>query len=123
MAYIDYDYYLNNFGGNLIPFDEFDFIADAATLIIDGIVSKEITEASERVKRATAYQADTIFVQGGVNAINGLPSGRNGISETLGDYSVSVGAGSGANFKTYGGIPVSQLSVTLLRQEGLMQRC
>ena len=122
MAYIDYNYYIGAFGGSLIPCAEFEYLAAASSDILDALVTSEITSVSDNVKRAAAYEAEMLYIQGGLEALGGLAMSGGGVSERVGDYSVS-GTGKSGSLKSMGGIPVSPLSVALLRQDGLTRRC
>ena len=59
-----------------------------------------------------------------MDALAGLATVTSGIDEKLGDY--SIGTPYVANEKrcySIGGIPVSGLTIAILRREGLMSRC
>lgn len=122
MAYIDKEYYKEIFKGKEIPDDVFGRIAEIASDVIDDVVNKPIdstVKESAEVKKATAYQAELLYEQGGVNVVTGLVSAFSGGSESLGGYSVSGGNG---NYPTKNGIPVSPLAIAQLRKAGLMSR-
>lgn len=121
--YIDEAYYINNFRGTPIPSSEFDSLARAASDLIDSIVSKPIENITENVKKATAYEVEMLFAQGGADAISGFAS-AGAASERLGDYSIGGEAKATADSKIamYNGIPVSSIAVSFLRRDGLMSR-
>ena len=59
-----------------------------------------------------------------VHAIAGLAAVTSGIDEKLGDY--SIGTPYVSNQKrcfSIGGVPVSGMTVAILKKEGLMSRC
>lgn len=122
-AYIDYEYYVSDFGGSVIPESEFDYIASAASRLIDVLCTVPITETTEEIKLAAAYEAETLFAQGGIDALCGMATVTSGIDERLGDY--SIGTPYVSNEKrcySVGGIPVSGLTLAILKKEGLMGR-
>lgn len=132
MAYIDYVYYTDTFGGTKIKETEFKRLAEMASDIIDGVAIREFVfddlpdEAQALVKKAVAYEVETLDSQGGVDAIVGL-SAQSINSEALGDYHVSGGstaqnAVNVGQIPSMDGIPISPLVVTLLRKAGLMNR-
>lgn len=127
MAYIDRSYYTDVFVGKPIPEADFPRLAQAASDIVDAIVYIPISDVTDRVKRATAYQLEMLYEQGGLDAVTGFAEGSAGY-EMLGDYSVTAegksggSSGSGASALSLNGIPVSRLAVSLLRAEGLMRR-
>lgn len=124
MKYICYEYYVLKFRGSLVPEDEFGYLADAAENVIDLLVTTPITKVTENVKRAVAYEIETLFSQGGTDALTGLATITSGIDERLGDY--SLGTPYVSNEKriySIGGVPVAGLTLALLKKEGLMGRC
>lgn len=127
MAYIDREYYTETFKGKDIPDNEFDRLADIASDVINSICTitiDEETAVSEEVKKATAYETELLFLQGGIEAIVGKTESTSINSESLGDYSVSYNTGNETQplVKTKDGIPVSSLSISLLKSKGLMCR-
>ncbi|MBQ7125115.1 MAG: hypothetical protein IJO00_01995, partial [Clostridia bacterium] len=99
-------------------------LAAAASTIIDLLVSSPITVVTEDIKRATAYEAELLFAQGGIDAISGLASVTSGIDEKLGDY--FIGTPYVSNEKrcySIGGVPVSGLTLFILKKGGYMSRC
>jgi len=132
MAYIDFNYYANEFGGTTIMDDEFVRLATIASDTIDSIASMPFdinclpAESAALVQKATAYQIETLFMQGGVDAIVGMAA-QSADSESLADYSISKGAtvaasSSKVTLPTIGGIPVSQMAISLMRRAGLTSR-
>lgn len=127
MAYIDREYYIKTFKGKDIPDNEFERLADIASDVINSICTIEIDEetaVSEEVKKATAYETELLFLQGGIDTIVGKAESTSISSESLGDYSVSYNTGNETQplIKTKDGIPVSSLSTSLLKSKGLMCR-
>lgn len=126
MAYIDQIYYDEVFKGTPIPADVFDRLAEIASDVVYGICiitpeEKDLIDAT--FKKAVAYQVELLYAQGGVDAISGFSSAsRSGGSEHLGDYSVSDGSASKLSVNTFNGIPVSTMTVMLLKRLGLMTR-
>lgn len=122
--YICYDYYISSFRGSTVPEEEFDAMVQAASDIVDLLVSSPIKNINENIRRAVAYEADTLYVQGGADALSGFASVTSGIDEKLGDY--SIGTPYVSNEKriySIGGVPVSGMTLAILRKEGLMSRC
>ncbi len=126
MAYIDAAYYNEMFHGAKIPDEDFDRLATAASDIIDSLVVRRIVEVTDGVKNAVAYQVEMLYQQGGLESITGNASGAFE-SESLGDYSVSTGTrnteSASKSTVMLNGIPVSTITISLLRREGLMGRC
>lgn len=124
MRYLSYEEYVAGFHGSAVPEEEFAYLANAASAIVDLLVSRPIAHVNDRIRLATAYQVELLFAQGGIDALAGLATVTSGIDEKLGDY--SIGTPYVANEKrcySIGGIPVSGLTVSILRREGLMSRC
>lgn len=127
MAYIDEGYYKGIFKGTEIPEGEFPRLAEIASDVIDSIVTIEIDEdtaKTDNVKKATAYEVEMIYQQGGVDAVIGFASGLAIGSESLGGYSISTTENNGSQviMRTKDGIPVSSLTISLLKKAGLMCR-
>ncbi|MBQ7779272.1 MAG: hypothetical protein IJ404_02155 [Clostridia bacterium] len=124
MKYISYDYYISQYGGSMIPEEEFSYIASAASTVVDLLVSSPISIITEKIRLAVAYEAETLFAQGGIDALSGLAAVTSGIDEKLGDY--SIGTPYVSNQKrcfSIGGVPVAGMTVAILKKEGLMSRC
>ena len=126
MAYIDETYYNQTFKGKSIPHEEFDRIADIASDAVYDICrvkpSGNTLQKSD-FKRAVCYEAEMIYEQGGVDAILGFSAASVGSGgERLGDYSVSAPSAGSGIITARGGIPVSTLTISLLRKIGLMCR-
>ena len=81
MPYVDYNFYITNYGGAEMPPLKFNGIANRASMYIDTITFKRINpnEVCEEVKMATCAVIDVIckFEEVGIKT-----------SEKIGDYSV-----------------------------------
>ena len=125
MKYIDSDFYAS-FKGQEIPDPEFDRLAEAASEAIYAtcIIKPDDTMiANDDFKKAVCYETELLYEQGGLDAIMGLSvSAVAGSSESLGDYSVSSGNAGKGVATLFGGVPVSPLSLAILRRLGLMSR-
>ena len=124
MKYISYDYYISGFGGSAIPEEEVGYVASAASTVVDMLVSQPISVITDKIRLAVAYEAETLHAQGGVDAVSGLAAVTSGIDEKLGDY--SIGTPYVSNQKrcfSIGGVPVSGMTVAILKSAGLMSRC
>ena len=124
MRYISYDYYISGFGGSAIPEEEFGYVAAAASTVVDLLVSQPISVITDKIRLAVAYEAETLYAQGGVDAVSGLAAVTSGIDEKLGDY--SIGTPYVSNQKrcfSIGGVPVSGMTFAILKSAGLTSRC
>lgn len=125
MAYIDATYYMELFGSESIG-NEFQRLVDIASDIIDGLCTVKPSEADlndNRFKKAVAYEVELLEAQGGVDAILGFSeASQAGGSESLGDYSVSANPAAQQVITAQGGLPVSPMTISLLRQLGLRSR-
>lgn len=85
MAYVDYNYYKNSFGGTAVPEENFLNLSVQASAFIDYItfnrLKGESVQISDEVKMATCAVMDEIKK---INDNGGIKS-----SESIGDYSVS----------------------------------
>ena len=126
MAYLTREFYENTFHGTTVPENEFDRLALTASDVIDALVARPITDDVDKdtLAKATAYQLEYIFQQGGIEAVTGSAAGQRVTTEKLDDYSVSQQLTSAAeqNQLSINGIPVSPLAVAILRRLGLMSR-
>lgn len=125
MAYADKEDYFRLLHRTIVPDDDFFALANAASDIIDSIVTVEIDEEtakSEEVKKATVYQIEMLYLNGGVSALVGQADCTFAGSESLGGYSVSGGNTSASKVLTKDGIPISSLTISQLRKAGLMSR-
>lgn len=129
MAYVTADEYSNTFHGSAIPSEMFDRIEGDAEDIIDGIVQLPVTDedkATDRFKRAVCYQAELIYRCGGMEAIIDRANQGRVTNERLDDYSVSHDQNPGDsqmdNLPTLNGVPVSPMTVSILRNMGYLKR-
>ena len=127
MAYIDYAYYTDVYGGKNVPSDEFDRLAEIASMAIDAAAYCDIDTDAEYindVKRATAYEVDTIYAYGGESVAYG-ESSANIVSEGLDEYSYSLGSNADSEkggVAFWNGIPISPIVLSLLSKAGLRNR-
>lgn len=131
MAYIDEAYYTGKFKGTaLADPSSFDRLAEIASDLIDGMVNIPVntldpdSDSYAKVQRACAFLVETIDANGGIDAITGVSASVGaGGSETLGDYSISAGAGesSRTGAATWFG-DARNIVLLLLRAAGLMSR-
>lgn len=130
MAYIDEAYYTETFHGTSLPEGLFERLADIASDVIDAVVHKPVPltdgKAPDDVKKATAYEVECLYAQGGIDAIVGFATGITAQTETLGNYSVGRGTmavqGSSVSIPSIEGLPVSRMTIAMLSQAGLMSR-
>lgn len=126
MAYLTKDYYEDTFHGVSIPDSQFDRLALAASDVIDALVTRPITDDVDKdtLAKATAYQLEYIYQQGGIEAITGSAAGQHVTTEKLDDYSITeqFTASAEQNQLSVNGIPVSPLALSILRKLGLMSR-
>lgn len=124
-AYIDLEYY-SRFSGSNIARSEFSRLADIASDVIYGICRVKPSEynvVSDEFKKAVAYEVELLYEQGGVDAILGMSEAAlEGSSESLGDYSITSANGAQRVITTPEGIPISPMSIMLLRRMGLMSK-
>lgn len=92
--YIDYDYYVNTFVGELIPDDKFEKYAMlASSKIRNRIFNKDITGFEIEVKNATCFVAEILYNQSlNKEKLGDILSGKEKIitSEKIGDYSRNI---------------------------------
>jgi hypothetical protein len=119
MIYVDYDYYINDFGGKAITQDDFTPLARLASDLVDSIVTVPINQSDvpDDVKRAVCYQIELLDTNGGYGAAITASGGAE--TERLGDYSISYSATTSVRWN-YNGIPLSQMLISLLRGLGLL---
>ncbi len=124
MKYITYEEYVSGFNGSSVPESEFDYLAGAASDIIDVLVTHPIKEVTETIRLAAAYEVEVLYAQGGIDALGGLAAVTSGITEKIGDYSISTPYVSNEKrCYSIGGIPVSGMTLAILRKGGYLSRC
>ena len=127
MAYIDETYYTGTFKGTAIASSEFDKLADIASDLVDSIVlidvdTDDMSEAQiGYLKKATAYETELLYLQGGIDAITGMAA-DNFSSAQVGGISVAKADQAMKSFPTVNGLPISALTVWNLKKAGLMRR-
>jgi hypothetical protein len=127
MEYIDQTYFAT-YTTTVISAGEFAVLAERASDVIDMLTMQKIIayggieefdEATQAaIKKATAAEVETLFNQGGINAVVGNADSRAS-SFTVGKFSIS---GGGAGMATINGIPVSPLINGYLLMTGLLYR-
>lgn len=121
MAYITAEYYRDVYHGDA-PEDELPALIERAGDIIDGMMFRtpDINALPERqaelLRRAVAAEVEYLDNSGGVGAAN-----SGGLAQaTLGKFSYSKSGSSGE--RSYNGLNVCAISVSLLEQAGLLGR-
>lgn len=112
-----------------MPEITFNRLVEIASDIIDGVVyvpvnTLEVTSISySKVQRACCYIIESLYINGGVDAIHGFSASSQG-GESLGDYSYSskVDSQSQGSAARYGDIRVPALAMPLLNAAGLIPR-
>lgn len=130
MGFIDKRYYIDTFNGTAIPDSELCRLIDIASTVVESLITVDFfgisTTAFEAIKKATAYEVECLYKQGGLNATAGFADGFFAGSESLGSYSVSSGSSSSSSksekIPMLNGVPVSPLAKQILLNHGLMVR-
>ena len=126
MTYVTKEYYVNTFKGKTISEDEFERLAARASDVIDALVTVPIDDTvdTDLLAKATAYQLEYIKAQGGIEAVTGYADSQMAVSEKLDEYSIQEERTDKAvqNQPSIGGIPISPLTISILRRMGLMSR-
>ncbi|MDD3212778.1 MAG: hypothetical protein PHY64_03855 [Eubacteriales bacterium] len=123
MACVTADYYTNTFHGHAIPADAFERIEADAEEMINGIVQLPVTEedgATDQFKRAVCYQIETLYAAGGMDGINNR--GTEGIVTSVSNDGYSESRKVDPNAVTFGGMPVSAMTLNLLQGMGYLKR-
>jgi hypothetical protein len=124
MAYIDKAFF-TGYTTTVIDDAEFTVLANRASDIIDILTMQRIggdagfalllVATQEAIKKATAAEVETLYLQGGIEALTG---GNDIVSGSIGKFSyASKGSG-----QTVNGMPVSPLISGYLLMTGLMHR-
>lgn len=119
MAYVTLEYYTDTFGGSFTDTRVTERLLDASSDIVDGLVTHPITAVTTRVQRAVCYETELLLSQGGLDAISGLAIVTAGLSRSETTEKVSSNR---EPLPTFGGIPVSPITISLLRSDGLLVR-
>ena len=127
MAYLTKQYYVETFHGQTVPDDQFDRLADMASDVIDAVVLVPIDAEKhdmDKIAKATAYEMEYLYQEGGLDAITGKATSGMVQSEKLDEYSISESQSDTTKQQTLtvNGIPISALAVAILRSLGLMCR-
>lgn len=126
MAYVTREYYMDTFHGESISDGEFERLASCASDVIDALVTVPIDDTidADQLAKATAYQLEYINAQGGIEAVTGYADSQMAVTEKLDEYSIQEERTDKAvqNQPGIGGIPISPLTISILRRMGLMSR-
>lgn len=125
MAYIDYTYYADEYHGSEVSSNEFDSIAEIASIVIDSLIYCHTPVDEDRsyydvVRKATCYEVDMIAANGGIKAVQGF-STECITSESVGDYSCSKQIDLSHRL-TLNDIPISPVVLSMLSNAGLRNR-
>lgn len=127
MAYINKEYYKDVFKGTNIPETEFDRLAEIASDITYDVCNTKPDKydcKDEYFLKAVAYEVEFLHEQGGIDAVVGFSDADTSYSsEHLGNYSYTGNNKDKNGVKFINGVPVSSMSIMLLRRLGLMCRC
>lgn len=116
---MDYGYYVNVFGGSIIPEGDFRRISEEAEAILTGLIyprePDRLSTAEKRLfQRAVCYEAE--YISFGVRGGDGVKA------ERVGDYAVEYHAPSDKKSVSVGGGEISPAAVSLLFHAGLLLR-
>jgi len=119
----DYDFYINLFGGNIIPADEFERLAAAAYEILSLAAVLALPEDSIVCRRAICYEAELLYKKGGINAFYNIDVAEIK-DESLGGYSVNYKQDDILSNKMMliCGLPLSPVAYSYLQKLGLTGR-
>ena len=128
MSYIDLAYFQTYAPYSEVTSDEFSALAERASDVIDVLTFCRIPESGglpvfpvrvqEAVKKATAAQVETLYLYGGVSAVQGAAADPG--SATIGKFSYTRNRASEFSGGTVNGIPLSPLVTGYLGWTGLM---
>lgn len=132
MVYIDKAFYDGLFPGNDLTDAEFTSFQAIAADIIDAVTMYRAStpalfdalpaETQTRIKRAVAYQLNTIDAQGGMSVVQGYGGDSSKNSESIGKYAYSGSSASNVSQSVWNGIPLSPLLNSILFPTGLLNR-
>ena len=129
MAIITQELYKElGFDSDIVDFEKLSRAAEIVIFETCNVKPDSTIEQMREYKEAICYEIELLCEQGGTDAINGFSEYAQGLkSESLGSYSVSGGGGNASSdgvkvIETIAGIPVSSISIMLLRKIGLMNR-
>lgn len=90
IPYVDYDYYANDFEGNLIPKNSFNKTVKEASRKINYFTSNKIVNVNSDVKDATCSIAELLYNQEQLKTkLFSSDNASQKVSETVGPWSVS----------------------------------
>lgn len=90
IPYVDYDYYVNDFEGNLIPKNSFNKTVKEASRKINYFTSNKIVNVNSDVKDATCSIAELLYNQEQLKTkLFSSDNASQKVSETVGPWSVS----------------------------------
>lgn len=117
------------FNSNIKDFEKLSRLSEI--IVEDTCVVKpdDVIKNTKEYKEAVCNEIEFLNEQGGADAVLGFSEYSQGLkSESLGSYSISAPASADSLSKaggveTVNGIPISSISIMLLRKLGLMTRC
>lgn len=117
MAYADYNYYVNDFRGNSIPQDKFDYLAERSSDFMDAITfdrlkNSDYSEYKDKVKKCCCALTEVI------SDYEKTRNNSEKASETIGSYSVTYKSVSDADYK----MNLKNTACQYLIHTGLMYR-
>lgn len=120
MAYIDKDYYTEDYHGEPVSESEFAKLEAAASVIVDAVTFGRAAKVSDEkslsaVKTATAAEVEYLAFQGGSSSLNGKGDNLK-TAEDIGNYGYTQSADGTFSL---GGIPISPLCLAILDSVGL----
>ena len=126
MGYVTKEYFDKTFHGTSMSDAQFERMAMIASDVIDAVILQPITTLTdaEQLAKAASYQIEYLLAQGGIDAINGAAANQFAVTEKLDDYTITEGLSDSAekNKLSINGIPLSPLTISILKKLGLMHR-
>lgn len=126
MGYVTKEYFDKTFHGTSMSDAQFERMAMIASDVIDAVILQPITALTdaEQLAKAASYQIEYLLAQGGIDAINGASANQFAVTEKLDDYTITEGLSDSAekNKLSINGIPLSPLTISILKKLGLMHR-
>lgn len=126
MGYVTKEYFDKTFHGTSMSDAKFERMAMIASDVIDAVILQPITALTdaEQLAKAASYQIEYLLAQGGIDAINGAAANQFAVTEKLDDYTITEGLSDSAekNKLSINGIPLSPLTISILKKLGLMHR-
>ena len=126
MGYVTKEYFDETFHGTFMSDAQFERMSMIASDVIDTVVLQPITALTdtEQLAKAASYQIEYLLTQGGTDAINGAAVNQFAVTEKMDDYTITEGLSDSAEKSklSINGIPLSPLTISILRKLGLMHR-